>query len=90
MQVVLNSEVWTIIEDNIIDLDEDEDGNTDFDTRTILIHPDLHPECRLKVLIHEMLHASCEWMAESAVADVTEDIARVLFTKFLYRSELEG
>ena len=87
MQIVLGSDVWTIVEDSSL---RDRDGDSDVSIRTIRIHPHLHPECRLEVLVHEMLHAECEWMTEDAVTSIAKDIATALYTKFLYRCpELE-
>ncbi len=83
MRIVLNSEIWEI--NTSTSLSVDDNGRTDFSTRTIDIHSHLHPKCRLETLIHEMIHASFDWLAEDFVEIIAEDIARVLYDKFRYR-----
>ena len=85
MQIVLDSEVWTISEDGSIDLNDEADGDTDFSTHMIVIHPTLCQENRLEALVHEMIHASCVWLAEDTVTRLASDMSRVLYRQYKYR-----
>lgn len=72
----IRDRLWTI--ELGAKLPDDRVGECDWNTRTIRVDGVLDAAGVVATLIHETLHASCDFLAEDAVGQIEADIVAVL------------
>jgi len=76
--VYINEQRWKILR---CKLPSDRHGDCDYNTRTIRISESLHSEEYLNCLIHEIIHARWYDLDESAVLDIADLLAGVIYAE---------
>lgn len=76
--VYINGQRWKIVR---CKLPADRFGECDYNTRTIRIAEQLHSEEYLNTLIHEIIHARWYDLDETAVLDIADLLAGVIYAE---------
>lgn len=76
--VYINAQRWKIVR---CKLPPDRVGECDYNTRTIRIGAQLHGEDYLNTLIHEIIHARWYDLDETAVLDIADLLAGVIYAE---------
>lgn len=74
----INEQRWKIVRTK---LPPDRLGDCDYESRTIRIAKYLHGEALLNTLIHEIIHARWYDLDESAVLDISDTLAAVIYAE---------